>query len=1054
MVRPPIQRPGRSGAELRGEGHWTGLKWLVGHSLPTSDLNHSLIGADSGAGASTGENWWVICTHRQLPALPPRPSSPPPPPLCMRCACFPPLCPALAPQNNCFAWQAVLRGGGWGRDLGKGSNRGREGAELGWGLWGRGWNGGRAGKGWSRSVGADPSASCTSKGVYENYRRWQCYKALARQHFPGTPDAEALACFFIPVLRSLTRLRPELALEEGVPRAVQEWERSSNFERMIFYEMAEKFMEFEAEEELQIQKMKLLSSSQFQPPPTDPPKLSGPPALDVGQQQGTFLLNPHNTLGPLAPCPLTAPSREPPPLTTLPPGSHFLSNPTWEPREIPPEAVRQYAEIMEGLRPSWEEEAGGRGEPQSQAQGTFPDPALLQYVEQLCEDESFVCKVEAVIHPQFLAQLLSPEKRCDPLDLSEELEQELGLTPSQLVEKRLLALSEDELSPLACPAPHSDSTPSQSEEEDEGSSQKGPASQRQAMSGASPPRGSGAKGRSLGAEQPEAPTPTPVRPLQPRQWQPGDAAAPRCLSPRKCGGEGRLLASLRSRVERVSQQPQGQGQDGGRREGSAVTLGTIQPGSQAWSVRSQGDNLVGPANHASTPSGYRKQDGGQEGKVKSQSEANADGEGLRDAPMGTKCCCQGDNLVEAGALESGLNGHGQQDGSQEETVKGQPQAGWEPLGDIPSATGQANIVRSHRDNLVEQRALESTFNGHGKQDGGLEGKVRSQNKEEADWSEATLRERDLQPGSMKLSGNNLKREGSPASTPSRPGEQDGSQAGQPTKLESRVSGGHPTVLLLSRANGQPLGLFARPLGADGRGEGELPPVSNVQGQRPDPPPLGLSGLKGPTQARATLEADSSCRAEPEWRFAIEMGSRQPHFLDGGNSEGNGVRTMAGPGDPEQCEAGATRGCGNGTSSRDDGKEAGEASSAMGDGPSKMATIASSEFPPEGMEDAGKHDDDEEDDEELSIFSSLLASKLHLSSPEGPVGSVPALRDQVGPHSRALSPTWETVRWDPMRRRSTRLCPDGSHAMDTGVRLSHKRRSNNMAARRSKRLRSQ
>ncbi|XP_065270204.1 NUT family member 1 [Emys orbicularis] len=543
---------------------------------------------------------------------------------------------------------------------------------------------------------SDPSASCTSKGVYENYRRWQRYKALARRHFPGTPDAEALACFFIPVLRSLTRLRPELALEEGVPRAVQEWERSSNFERMIFYEMAEKFMEFEAEEELQIQKMKLLSSSQFQPPPTDPPKLPGPPALDAGQQQ-VYIPKKAASKGRQ---PRRRQRRLPGPVA---PG---------EPREIPPEAVRQYAEIMEGLRPSWEEEAGGRGEPQSQAQGTLPDPALLQYVEQLCEDESFVCKVEAVIHPQFLAQLLSPEKRRDPLDLSEELEQELGLTPSQLVEKRLLALSEDELSPPACPGPHSDSTPSQSEEEDEGSSQKGPASRRQAMSGASPPRGSGAKGGALG------------------------------------------------------------------------------------------------------------------------------------------------------------------------------------------------------------------------------------------------------------------------------------------------------------------------------------------------------GLKGPTQARAASEAESSCRAEPEWRFAIEMGSRQPHLQDGGNSEGNGVKTMAGPGDPEQCEAGATRGCGNGTSSRDDGKEAGEASSAMGDGPSKMATIASSEFPPGGMEDAGKHDDDEEDDEELSIFSSLLASKLHLSSPEEPVGSVPALRDRVGPHSRALSPTWETVRWDPMRRRSTRLCPDGSHAMDTGVRLSHKRRSNNMAARRSKRLRSQ
>uniref|UniRef100_A0A8C0FY14 NUT midline carcinoma family member 1 n=1 Tax=Chelonoidis abingdonii TaxID=106734 RepID=A0A8C0FY14_CHEAB len=891
---------------------------------------------------------------------------------------------------------------------------------------------------------SDPSASCTSKGVYENYRRWQRYKALARRHFPGTPDAEALACFFIPVLRSLTRLRPEMALEEGVPRAVQEWERSSNFERMIFYEMAEKFMEFEAEEELQIQKMKLLSSSQFQPPPADPPRLPSLPAPDAGQQQ-VYIPKKAASKGRQ---PRRRQRRLPGPLD---PG---------EPREIPPEAVRQYAEIMEGLQPSWEEEAGeagGRGEPQSQAQGALPDPTLLQYVEQLCEDESFICKVEAVIHPQFLAQLLSPEKRCDPLDLSEELEQELGLTPSQLVEKRLLALSEEELSLPACPAPHLDSTPSQSEEEDEGSSQKGPASHRQAMSGVSPPRGSRAKGGALGTETPETPTPTPVQPSQARQCQTWDAAAPRCLSPHKCGGEGRLLASLRSRVERVSQQPQGQGQDGGRREGSAVTLGTTEPVSQAWSIRSQGDNLVGSANLASTPSRYRKQDGGQEGKVKSQSEDNADGEGLRDAPMGTKCCCQGDNLVEAGALESGLNGHGQQDGCQGDTVKGQPQAGWEPLGDIPSATGQANIVRSHRDNLVEKRALQSTLNGHGKQDGGLEGKVRGQNKKEADWSEAALRERDLQLGSMKLSGNNLK-EGSSASTPTRPGEQDGSQAGQPTKLESRVGDGHPTVLLLSRANGQPLGLFARPLGADRRGEGELPPVSNIHSQRPDPPPLGLSGPTGPTEAQMASEAKSSCRAEPEWRFGIEMGSRQPHLQDGGNNEGTGVKTTAGPGDPEQCEAEATRGCGNGTSSRDDRKKVGEASSAMGDGPSKMATIASSEFLPGGMEDVGKHDDDDEDDEELSIFSSLLASKLHLSSPEGPVGSVLALRDRVGTDSRAVSPTWEPVRWDPMRRHSTWLCPggvlDGSHAMDAGVRLSHKRRNNSMAARRSKRLRSQ
>lgn len=39
--------------------------------------------------------------------------------------------------------------------------------------------------------------SCTSKGVYENFRRWQCYKALARMHLSQSPDAEALSCFLM-----------------------------------------------------------------------------------------------------------------------------------------------------------------------------------------------------------------------------------------------------------------------------------------------------------------------------------------------------------------------------------------------------------------------------------------------------------------------------------------------------------------------------------------------------------------------------------------------------------------------------------------------------------------------------------------------------------------------------------------------------------------------------------------------------------------------------------------------------------------------------------------
>lgn len=49
----------------------------------------------------------------------------------------------------------------------------------------------------------------------------------------------------------------------------------------------------------------------------------------------------------------------------------------------------------------------------------------------------FLCpQVEAVIHPRFLEQLLSPETQLDPLALAEELEQEEALTPGQVSQGR------------------------------------------------------------------------------------------------------------------------------------------------------------------------------------------------------------------------------------------------------------------------------------------------------------------------------------------------------------------------------------------------------------------------------------------------------------------------------------------------------------------------------------------------------------------------------------------------------------------------------------------
>ncbi|XP_060009202.1 NUT family member 2G-like [Lagenorhynchus albirostris] len=275
------------------------------------------------------------------------------------------------------------------------------------------------------------------QSVYSNFRRWQRLKPLARRHLPQSPDAEALSCFLIPVLRSVARLKPTMTLEWGLCRAVQEWQRISNVDRMIYYKIAEKFMEFEAEEEMQIQKWQWMQCAQDLPPPA-PPKLDprGPPVPKVGLQPAC---------APRMSGPRAQPSRPKPHSSQQPPEPKA-------PKEIPPEAVREYMDIMDALvgpvhSATGESDAeGGQdgNELKQEEDGIYSDPGLLSYIDKLCSQEDFVTKVEAVIHPRFLAELLSPDAQLDLLALAEELEQEEGLTPEELVQKRLLALKEDE----------------------------------------------------------------------------------------------------------------------------------------------------------------------------------------------------------------------------------------------------------------------------------------------------------------------------------------------------------------------------------------------------------------------------------------------------------------------------------------------------------------------------------------------------------------------------------------------------------------------------------
>ncbi|KAM5259866.1 NUT family member 2G-like [Hipposideros larvatus] len=146
----------------------------------------------------------------------------------------------------------------------------------------------------SREGGLDTSQSLASlddfrnpTSVYGNFRRWQRFKTLAWSHLPQSPDAEALSCFLIPVLRTLSRRKPTMTLEEGLKRAMREWQQTSNFDRMIFYEMAQKFMEFE-EEDKQSQKLQWMKGAQGLPPPAPPrPDPLELPAPMVGSQPET-----------------------------------------------------------------------------------------------------------------------------------------------------------------------------------------------------------------------------------------------------------------------------------------------------------------------------------------------------------------------------------------------------------------------------------------------------------------------------------------------------------------------------------------------------------------------------------------------------------------------------------------------------------------------------------------------------------------------------------------------------------------------------------------------
>ncbi|KAM4803043.1 NUT family member 2D-like [Urocitellus parryii] len=284
-----------------------------------------------------------------------------------------------------------------------------------------------------------PDDSGGPQSNYEDFRRWQRFKTLVRRHLPQTPDVEALSCFLVPVLRSLSELEPTMTMEEALWKGVQEWQCTSNFDRMAFYETAEKYMEFEAAEEMEDPRMQLSEVFQCQPPSVslrrDFPR---PPAPKAVQQP---VCNSRKTT-PMAQCAHSVPAKRKAPETKM--------CETKAPEEIPPEAIQELMDILDELvgptnfatwepfHLSIEEIAANLGdeglEQQPVEDDLYPDPSLLSYI-----DEGFVNKMETMINPHFLEELLSSEPCLNIVDLTKQLEQDSRASEaaaSQGAEKR------------------------------------------------------------------------------------------------------------------------------------------------------------------------------------------------------------------------------------------------------------------------------------------------------------------------------------------------------------------------------------------------------------------------------------------------------------------------------------------------------------------------------------------------------------------------------------------------------------------------------------------
>ncbi|XP_067300220.1 uncharacterized protein [Pseudorasbora parva] len=81
--------------------------------------------------------------------------------------------------------------------------------------------------------------------LLDSYWLWRRLCETAKAFSSGSPDTEALACFFIRVIRSLAAQNPDLPFSAAITVAVEKWRKIPAFEREQYHVTARMFIELD-----------------------------------------------------------------------------------------------------------------------------------------------------------------------------------------------------------------------------------------------------------------------------------------------------------------------------------------------------------------------------------------------------------------------------------------------------------------------------------------------------------------------------------------------------------------------------------------------------------------------------------------------------------------------------------------------------------------------------------------------------------------------------------------------------------------------------------------